>query len=110
MRQILIDDLSREEWAVVDNFLKRNAKPGPIDGMYWLPLPAALLTDIQQQHGDCGPYCFGIELGEAAVTFELLVRSQGKLHCDCIAYATPEQRALLLAFVDRLVAEERIRA
>ncbi|OIP51375.1 MAG: hypothetical protein COZ12_06705 [Deltaproteobacteria bacterium CG_4_10_14_3_um_filter_60_8] len=110
MRQILIDDLSREEWAVVDNFLKRNARPGPIDGMYWLPLPAELLSATQQEHGDCAPFCCGIELGEAAVAFELLVRSQAKLHCDCIAYATPEQRAFLLAFVDRLVAEERITA
>ncbi len=110
MRQILIDDLSREEWAVVDNFLKRNARPGPMYGLYWLLLPENLLAGSQQEHPDCGPFCFGIELGEASVAFELLVRSQAKLHCDCIAYATPAQRAFLLAFVDRLVAEEMIKA
>lgn len=110
MRQILIDDLSREEQAVIDNFLKRNAKSGAMDGLYWLPLPDGLLAAPQQEHPECTPFCFGIELGETSVAFELLVRSQSKLHCTCIAYATPEQRAFLLAFVDRLVAEERIKA
>ena len=110
MRQILIDDLSREERAVIDNFLKRNARTGPMDGLYWLPLPADLLAETQREHPGCGPFCFGIELGEASVAFELLVRSQAKLHCTCIAYATTEQRAFLLAFVDRLVAEEMIKA
>jgi hypothetical protein len=110
MRQLVIDDLSKEEWAVVDNFLKRNALPGPMEGMYWLPVPEALLAPAQQGHDSCAPFRFGIELSESAVTFELLVRSHANLHCDCIAYATSEQREFLLDFIDRLVTEEWVTA
>lgn len=110
MRQLVIDDLSAEERAVLDSFLKRNTTPGPIDGIYWLPLPAPLLEGTQCEHESCGPYYFGIELGDASVAFELLVRSQSNLHCNCIAYASPKQRAFLLEFIDRMVEGEMIRA
>ncbi len=110
MRQLLIDDLTNEERAVVDSFLKRNTIPGPIAGMYWLAVPKDLLGAVQRDHEDCGPFFMGIELGDDRVAFELLVRSQTNLHCNCIAYATPEQRGFLLELIDRMVREEQIRA
>ncbi len=110
MRQFVIDDLTVEELAVVDNYLKRTAKVGPIDGMFWLPVPPDLHGGAQEGHEDCGPFYFGIEVHEKAVTFELLVRSQSNLHCSCITYATPAQREFLLGFVDRMLSEEAIKA
>ena len=110
MRQFVVDELSREELGSIDNYLKRNAKASGLGGIFWLPLPESLLGPSQAGHAACGPFLFAIEVRENSVHFELLVRSQANLHCDCTAYATPEQRDYFLAFIDRLLAEELIRA
>ena len=110
MRYFMIDDLSKEERVVVENFLKRNATPGPIENLFWLQVPDDLLEETQREHRDCGPFFFGIELQDESVAFELLVRSQATLHCQCIAYTSPAQRDYMLAFVDRLISEERLKA
>ena len=110
MRQILIDDMSRQERDNVENYLKRTLKPGLMEGMFWLALPDDLLAEAQQGHQECGPFYFGVELGTDRVAFELLVRSKSNLHCSCISYATHSQRDFLLAFVDRMIGEEMIRA
>lgn len=110
MRQIVIDELSNEERANIDSYLKRNLNAGPIEGMYWLSLPDDLLGEAQQGHDECGPFHFGVELEEKRLVIELLVRSQTNLHCSCISYATPMQRDFLLRFFDALVLEEKIKA
>jgi hypothetical protein len=110
MRQLFIDELTREERANVDSYLKRTLKPGPIDGLYWLAIPQDLYGAAQQGHDTCGPFYFAIELQEDAVRFEFLVRSQTNLHCSCIAYASPAQRNFILQFADKLLVEECIRA
>lgn len=110
MRQIVIDDLSHLERDVIDSYLKRTLKPGPMIGLFWLMLPDDLLSEAQQGHDDCGPFYFGVELERDRVKFELLVRSNANLHCTCIAHATSVQRQFVLDFVDRMVEEEKIRA
>ena len=110
MRQILIDELSKEERANIDSYLKRTVQAGAIDGMYWLKVPDDLYGPYQLGHDECGPFYFGIELEDEKVVFELLVRSQTNLHCSCICYATAAQRDFLLRFVDQLLESEKIRA
>lgn len=110
MRQIVVDELSREERANLDSYLKRTLRPAGMEGMYWLDLPDDLLALAQQGHQDCGPFSFGIELGETRLLAELLVRSRSKLHCSCISYASGTQRGFLLDFLDRMLAAEQIRA
>ena len=110
MRQILIDDLSREERDNIESYLKRTLKSGLVEGMFWLPLPDDLLGEAQSGHRDCGPFYFGIEVERDKVAFELLVRSESNLHCSCISYATKGQRDFLLSYVDRLIGEEMISA
>jgi hypothetical protein len=110
MRQLIIDELNNEEREKLIKFLKRTAEPGPIADIFWLPLPPDLWSEDQQSHVGCAPFSFAIEVNEAAVSFELLVRSQAALHCSCIRYATGAQRDFLLAYIDRLVNEEGIRA
>lgn len=110
MRQYVIDQLSREERANIESFLKRTLKPGPMRGIFWIEVPQDLLSGEQLTHDECGPYFFGVELGEEAVVFELLIRSQTNLHCSCIAYATMAQRDFVLRFIDRMLDEEKIRA
>jgi hypothetical protein len=110
MRQLVIDELSPMERDNIDSYLKRTLKPGPVIGLYWLPLPPDLLSPIQHEHRQCSPFHIGIEMERDQVRFEFLVRSTGKLHCPCTAYATPRQRQFIIDFIDRMLEEEHIRA
>ncbi|MDA8163635.1 MAG: hypothetical protein M0017_01190 [Desulfobacteraceae bacterium] len=110
MRQIVIDELRTEEKEKIEEFLRNQAKPGPMAGIFWLPVPSILLNEVQEAHSKCGPYSFAIEVGEASVSFELLVRTPASLHCSCIGYATAAQRDYLLGFLDRMVAELEIKS
>jgi len=110
MRQIVIDELSPMERDNIDSYLKRTLTVGPMIGLYWLVLPPDLLSEAQQGHEDHGPFYLAAEVEQYLVRFELLVRSQSNLHCSCIAHATPVQRQFVLDFIDRMLAEEMIRA
>lgn len=110
MRQFLIDELNKHERDNIDSYLKRTLTPAPIEGIFWLALPDDLLSAAQQGHNDCGPFYFAVCLEKEALRFELLIRSQSNLHCECIAYATPAQREFVLNFADTLLARELIRA
>ena len=110
MRQIMVDELTREERDNIDSYLKRTLKPGPLAGLYWMTVPQDLLAEAQQGHEQCGPFYVAVELEEDTIRFELLIRSQTNLHCSCIAYATPAQRDFVLRFVDTMLEEEHIRA
>lgn len=110
MRQYKIDELSLEERANIESYLKRTLRPAPMDGVYWIEIPQDLLSAEQRDHGACGPFFFAVELEPEAVCFELLVRSQTNLHCSCIAYASSAQREFVLRFADRMLAEELVRS
>ena len=110
MRQFVIDDLSPMERDNIDSYLKRNLKMGPMIGLYWIVLSEELLSDIQKEHTDCKPFYLGVEVAKDSVCFELLVRSNAHLHCECIAHATPEQRQYVLDFLDTMLDEEQIRS
>ncbi|MBV5305702.1 MAG: hypothetical protein J0652_03300 [Desulfobulbaceae bacterium] len=111
MRQYLIDDLSPMERDNIDSYLKRTFRRGPMIGLYWIVLPAEMLSELQREHVEkCGPYYCGVEVEKYAVRFEMLVRSHANLHCDCIAHATPEQRQYILDLADRMLTEEMIRS
>jgi hypothetical protein len=110
MRQIVIDELSPMERDNIDSYLKRSLQPGPMLGLYWFVLPGDLLSEAQTGHDDCGPFYMAVEVERTSVRFELLVRSHANLHCTCIAYATPVQRQFIFDFIDKMIAEELIRA
>ena len=110
MRQLVVDELTKEERDNIDSYLKRAVKPGPIEGLFWLPIPDDLLGKEQIGHEECGPFYFAIDLQEEGLRFEFLVRSQTNLHCSCIAYATPSQRDFILQFADTLLVKECIKA
>lgn len=110
MRQFVLDELSPMENDNIDSYLKRNLKQSPMIGVYWLPLPSELLTDIQKKHEDCGPYYTSVELDRHGLRFELLVRSTSNLHCSCIGYANQQQRQFILDFIDGMIEKELIKA
>lgn len=104
MRELLINELLPEEAAMAVDFLNKNSTPSLVDGMFWLQVPEELYSEIQQSHETCGPFIFAVEKGDDFVSFELLVRNQGNLHCQCISYADSRQRAFLLDFYDKLIS------
>ena len=110
MRQIVIDELSPMERDNIDSYLKRSLKNGPMIGLYWLTLPVDLLSPLQREHQNCGPFHLGIEVERDKVRCELLVRIESNLHCQCTAYATAAQRQFIFDFLDRMLEEEHIRA
>lgn len=110
MRQIVIDELTPMERDNIDSYLKRSLKKGPMIGLYWLELPADVLSEAQEGHEECGPYYFGVEVEDTRVRFELLIRSSTNLHCSCIGHATPAQRQFVLDFMDKMLEEELIRS
>jgi hypothetical protein len=110
MRQIVIDELSPMERDNIDSYLKRTLKQGPMIGLYWIEIPTDLLAEAQQGHEKCGPFYFGVEVEDARVRFELLVRSNSNLHCTCIAHASTAQRQFVLDVIDTMVEEEYIRS
>lgn len=110
MRQLLINELSKDEAANAKAFLEANCREGGVDGLYWLDLSEGLLAAAQEGHEACGPFAFAVEVGDDFVSFELLVRSASNLHCSCTCYATPDQRDFLVSFQDRMVSEQGIRA
>ena len=110
MRQYRIDELSREERANIESYLKRTLRRAPMDGVYWIEVPQDLLSAEQRDHGECGPFFIAVELEPEAVCFELLVRSQTNLHSSCIAYASEAQREFVLRFADQMLVEEQVRS
>ncbi len=106
MRQYIINELNSDDVKSIEEFLNDNAKKGGLPGMFWLNLSDTLLGDAQKDHEDCGPFVFGIELGDDFVSFEFLVRSKANLHCSCTAYANLSQRNFLMEFADRMVQEK----
>lgn len=110
MRQVLINELSKEEAKVVGEFLTAHTKAAGVAGLYWLAIPRELLGEAQRGHEDCGPFAFAVEAGDDFVSFELLVRSESNLHCSCTCYANAEQRAFLLDFMDRLTGAGQLKA
>ena len=110
MRHFIIDQLSRQERQAVLTHLQKNAQAGPINDLFWIPLPEELLSPGQTDHPQCGPFHLAVEVAEESVAFELLVRGQSTLHCSCIAYANRPQREYILHFIDTMVDELHLRA
>lgn len=113
MRNYLIEDIIDDNISTIENQLKAEGYAGPIDDIYYLPIPESLLTDEQKEHcKDCGPYFLGLEvihdLSGNALKMELLVRAHNKLRCSCVAYCTQEQRNYMLDLIDTLIQELNI--
>ena len=77
-----------------------------MDGLFWLPCPKAMLSDVQQAHEDeCGPHCMAVELTDDSLRLEFLVRARNKLRCECVAYASSELRMHMITYIDDMLHE-----
>jgi hypothetical protein len=109
MRQYVVDELRPQEREKVRDYLGKHSELSDLGGLYWIKIPEDILTPKQREHKECRPHCTAVEVSEPSVKFEMLVRSRQIVRCDCVAFASPEQRAFVLAFADRLLEETGIR-
>jgi hypothetical protein len=105
MRQYLLDEISRSDYDRLKDYLAAHAQTSGLQDVWWVDVPADLLSPEQFQHKDCQPFRFAIELGDDFLRIEFLIRSRNTMRCSCIDYATRQQRDFILAFADRLVSE-----
>ena len=100
MKQYVIDELRAKDFEKVKVYLDEHLEFSTVDGIYWLPLARDLLSKVQLAHTDCQPFCLALELEPTSLTVELLVRTPKRMRCDCIAYATENQRNWLIVHID----------
>ncbi len=109
MRWYGIDDLHFEDTAKLAVTLTDMGLASSLNGLFWLPVPANLLSTIQADHREsCGPHVMGLELEETSVRLELLVRAKSRLRCACVHYASPQLRDHMITWLDNLLAEQNI--
>ena len=109
MRQYRIDQIDAQDVARIRQRLQVMELGAGLDDIFWLPVPTALLTELQQNHHEqCGPYVMTLELEADAVTLELLVRARGRLRCECIGYATEALQTHMMRYVDTLLTDSGV--
>ena len=107
MKSYVMDEISPPDMKALRAFLKENTIASEVEGIFWVPLPEDLLSDIQFQHRRCRPHVFAVELGVNWIKLEFFIRSLAGMRCRCQAYCTPQQRDFVLRFADgRLVGED----
>ena len=102
MKQYVIDEIRPEEHHKIKHYLNATYGSVEVGGIYWVPLPAEILTKIQREHSDCQPFYFAIDLEEERLALELLVRTKNRIRCACIGYASKEQQMWILEVVDAI--------
>ena len=102
MKQYIIDELRPEDHKALKKYLDEEFGPAAMDSIYWIPVDTDLLTDVQLQHKECRPHYLALDLGPGRIACELLVRTKNRMRCDCIQYATEQQRNWLIELVDNM--------
>lgn len=113
MRCYVIEDLFEADVDKIKKALTEMELQGPLEGIYYLPLPEELLQQEQKDHlGECGPYFMSLEIvegpsemSECQLKLELLTRARNKIRCSCVSYATPDQRRHMIEYIDQFLDE-----
>jgi len=106
MRWYTIDELPPADVKRLAAAMDARGMRGPIEGLYYLALPAGLLSEEQAAHAaECGPHVMALEVEDEFLRLELLVRARGKMRCSCVHYAGPEARGWAMNHLDALIRE-----
>ena len=102
MKQYVIDEIRPEDHHKIEQYLETAYGPVEMGGIYWVPIAAEVLTEIQLAHTNCQPFYFAIELEQERLSLELLVRTKNRIRCTCIGYASRDQRIWIMEVVDAI--------
>jgi len=102
MKQYLIDEIRPPEHEKLKAYLDEHLGRAVMDGLYWVPIAEDMLNETQRGHTDCQPFLFSLELAPESLHCELLVRTNNRMRCDCIGYATDVQRNWLIDSIDAI--------
>ncbi len=103
MKQYVIDELRYKDYEALQHYFQSHFTASGLEGLYWIPLDADILSDTQRAHADCHPHYFAVELEPERFSCELLVRTASRVRCNCIAYADDRQREWLLQVIDAVL-------
>lgn len=103
MKQYQIDGLRLDDFHKLQAYLDRYLEKATVNGIYWLTIDSSKLTSLQKKHIACGPHVFALMLEETCLSCEFLVRNKKNIHCDCMAYATEDQRNWLINIIDEIL-------
>jgi hypothetical protein len=109
MRAYLIDEIDNPDMEKIKSFLTRNAIKSGMNGIFWVKVPADLLSEPQHRHEACQPHVFAVELGPGFVKLELYIRSLPNMSCSCPGWSTSAQREFIIRFADGMVDQLQIR-
>ena len=109
MKYYVIEELTKAHTNAIAKRLEEMELGAGMEGLYWLPVPKAHLSNIQVEHTDeCGPHAMGLELEGDSLKLELLVRARNRLRCDCVTYASPELKLHMISYLDAMLDELEI--
>jgi len=108
MKQYVVDELRPLDYRVIKSYLDEKLGSSGIEGLYKLPVDPEILTDVQLDHIKCQPYYFAIDLEPNRIACELLVRSDQKMRCSCIGYATENQHNWLIQLTEIMLDHLKI--
>ena len=109
MKQYVIDGLRPQDYNRLKDYLDEHTRAAGVVGIYWLPVEKSVLTPVQADHRACAPHVFALKLEHDLLACELLVRTQKQIRCDCMAYATWDQRNWLIDQTDAILETLAIR-
>ena len=105
MKQYVVDQLRYPDYEKLKGFLDQNYGQVAMGAVYWMSLDEDVLSPIQREHRECQPHVAAVELEETQLSVELLVRTRHRMRCNCIAYATLEQRDWLIRRLDDILKQ-----
>ncbi len=103
MKQYVIDGFTPKDYKALKQYFDTYLEAATVGGIYWLELDSGILTETQTAHKACGPHVFALMLEETTLSCELLVRIKTNIRCDCMGYATVEQRNWLFDWADAVL-------
>ena len=103
MKQYVIDEFRLDDHYKIRKYLDETYGPAEMGDIYWVPLAAEVLTEIQLEHSDCQPFYFAIEVEEDRLSIEMLVRTKNRIRCACIGDASKNQRIWIMDIVDAII-------
>ena len=100
MKQYVIDEIRPADYDSLKAYLDEHFNVPGYDGLYRILLPAELLNEVQKEHIECLPLYFAVELLPDRLACEFLIRTNNRIRCDCIEYASTAQRNWLIDVID----------